>query len=113
MTILRTSHQQTLLHSEVTKLKAQALTRSDEHRGFVAIPTITVKVSAHFRGISTPATITLLKGYMPSSLNQTISVRSSTRDWISILRTISILTPASGLADDSTLFKLKKADRLP
>jgi len=33
MTILRTSHQQTLLHSEVTKLKAQALTRSDQHRG--------------------------------------------------------------------------------
>ena len=48
MTILRTNHQQTVLHSEVTKLKAQALTRSDEHRGFVDIPMITAKVSAHF-----------------------------------------------------------------
>ena len=113
MTILRTSDQQTLLYSEVTKLKAQALTQSDEHRGFLATTTIAAKVSAHFGGISTPSTITLPKGYMPSSLNQTISVRSSTPSWVSILRTINVLTPASGLADDSTLFEVKKADRLP
>ena len=50
MTILRTSHQQTVLHSEVTKLKAQALTRT--------LNTVALR-SANYHRVSkrTPTTI--------------------------------------------------------
>ena len=112
MTILRTSHQQTVLHSEVTKLKAQALTRT--------LNTVALS-SAKYHRVSKRTPTTIGTTGTNNALQSLCAVVAQSDDlgpvaemWLDFYpKQHQCLTPASGLADDSTLFEVKKADRLP
>ena len=112
MTILRTSHQQTVLHSEVTKLKAQALTRT--------LNTVALR-SAKYHRVSKRTLTTIGATSNNNALQRLCAVVAQSDDlgpvvemWLDFYpKHHQCLTPVSGLADDSTLFEVKKADRLP
>ena len=112
MTILRTSHQQTVLHSEVTKLKAQALTRT--------LNTVALR-SANYHRVSKRTLTTIDTTSNNNALQKLCAVVAQSDDlgpvvdmWLDFYpKHHQCLTPVSGLADDSTLFEVKKADRLP
>ena len=112
MTILRTSHQQTVLHSEVTKLKAQALTRT--------LNTVALRSANHHR-VSKRTLTTIDTTSNNNALQKLCAVVAQSDDlgpvvdmWLDFYpKHHQCLTPVSGLADDSTLFEVKKADRLP
>ena len=112
MTILRTSHQQTVLHSEVTKLNAQALTRT--------LNTVALR-SANYHRVSKRTLTTIDTTSNNNALQKLCAVVAQSDDlgpvvdmWLDFYpKHHHCLTPVSGLADDSTLFEVKKADRLP
>ena len=112
MTILRTSHQQTVLHSEVTKLKAQALTRT--------LNTVALR-SANYHRVSKRTLSNIGTTSNNNAVQRLCAVVAQSDDlgpvidmWLDFYpKHHQCLTPVSGLADDSTLFEVKKADRLP
>jgi len=112
MTILRTSDQQTLPHSEVTKLKAQALART--------LNTVALG-SANYHRVSERTLTTIGTTSSNNALQRLCAVVAQSDDlgpvvdmWLDFYpKHHQCLTPVSGLADDSTLFEVKKADRLP
>ncbi len=112
MTILRTSDQQTLPHSEVTKLKAQALART--------LNTVALG-SANYHRVSERTLTTIGTTSSNNALQRLCAVVAQSDDlgpvvdmWLYFYpKHHQCLTPVSGLADDSTLFEVKKADRLP
>ena len=112
MTILRTSDQQTLPHSEVTKLKAQALART--------LNTVALG-SANYHRVSERTLTTISTTSSNNALQRLCAVVAQSDDlgpvvdmWLDFYpKHHQCLTPVSGLADDSTLFEVKKADRLP
>ena len=112
MTILRTSHQKTVLHSEVTKLKAQAPTRT--------LNTVALRSANHHR-VSKRTLATIDTTSNNNALQKLCAVVAQSDDlgpvvdmWLDFYpKHHQCLTPVSGLADDSTLFEVKKADRLP
>ena len=112
MTILRTSDQQTLPHSEVTKLKAQALTRT--------LNTVALR-SANYHRVSKRTLTNIGTTSNNNALQRLCAVVAQSDDlgpvvdmWLDFYpKHHQCLTPVSGLADDSTLFEVKKADRLP
>ena len=112
MTVLRTSDQQTLPHSEVTKLKAQALTRT--------LNTVALR-SANYHRVSERTLTNIGTTTSNNALQRLCAVVAQSDDlgpvvemWLDFYpKHHQCLTPVSGLADDSTLFEVKKADRLP
>ena len=112
MTILRTSDQQTLPHSEVTKLKAQALTRT--------LNTVALR-SANYHRVSKRTLSNIGTTSNNNAVQRLCAVVAQSDDlgpvidmWLDFYpKHHQCLTPVSGLADDSTLFEVKKADRLP
>ena len=112
MTILRTSDQQTLPHSEVTKLKAQALTRT--------LNTVALRSANHHR-VSKRTLTNIGTTSNNNAVQRLCAVVAQSDDlgpvidmWLDFYpKHHQCLTPVSGLADDSTLFEVKKADRLP
>ena len=112
MTVLRTSDQQTLPHSEVTKLKAQALTRT--------LNTVALG-SANYHRVSKRTQTNIGTTSSNNALQRLCAVVAQLDDlgpvvemWLDFYpKHHQCLTPVSGLADDSTLFEVKKADRLP
>ena len=112
MTILRTSDQQTLPHSEVTKLKAQALART--------LNTVALG-SANYHRVSERTLTTIGTTSSNNALQKLCAVVAQSDVlgpvvdmWLDFYpKHHQCLTPVSGLADDSTLFEVKKADRLP
>ena len=112
MTILRTSDQQTLLYSEVTKLKAQALTRT--------LNTVALR-SANYHRVSKRTLTNIGTTSNNNAVQRLCAVVAQSDDlgpvidmWLDFYpKHHQCLTPVSGLADDSTLFEVKKADRLP
>lgn len=112
MTILRTSDQQTLPHSEVTKLKAQALTRM--------LNTVALR-SANYHRVSKRTLTNIGTTSNNNAVQRLCAVVAQSDDlgpvvdmWLDFYpKHHQCITPVSGLADDSTLFEVKKADRLP
>ena len=112
MTILRTSDKQTLPHSEVTKLKAQALTRM--------LNTVALR-SANYHRVSKRTLTNIGTTSNNNAVQRLCAVVAQSDDlgpvidmWLDFYpKHHQCLTPVSGLADDSTLFEVKKADRLP
>lgn len=112
MTILRTSDQQTLPHSEVTKLKAQALTRM--------LNTVALR-SANYHRVSKRTLTNIGTTSNNNAVQRLCAVVAQSDDlgpvvdmWLDFYpKHHQCITPVSGLADDSTSFEVKKADRLP
>ena len=112
MTVLRTSDQQTLPHSEVTKLKAQALTRT--------LNTVALR-SANYHRVRKRTLTNIGTTSNNNAVQRLCAVVAQSDDlgpvidmWLDFYpKHHQCLTPVSGLAEDSTLFEVKKADRLP